>query len=134
MTRGTGIVRCAQLSQRSMWTSVPQIPVRRTRIRTSLMPCSGSGTSSSHRPGSARLFTRARILEREDMSERTRRGQTPFGARARLSGGPRLVDERVHAAGVDAGVGVLLGPADPVLAVPGRVDLDERVAEAGRLR
>ena len=42
-----------------MWTSVPQIPVRSTRMRTSLIPTSGSGTSSSQRPGSARLLTRA---------------------------------------------------------------------------
>jgi hypothetical protein len=42
-----------------MWTSVPQIPVRRTRIRTSLMPMVGSATSRSERPFSARSFTRA---------------------------------------------------------------------------
>src|SRR5919198_3342177 len=42
-----------------MCRSVPQMPVRWTRIRTSLMPISGSATSSSHRPGSARLFTSA---------------------------------------------------------------------------
>src|SRR3954468_20551054 len=61
-TSGTGTVRCAQASQRWMCTSVPQMPVRCTRIRTSLMPYSGSGTSSSQRPGSGRLFTSARIL------------------------------------------------------------------------
>src|SRR5882724_6233759 len=42
-----------------MWTSVPQIPVLSTRTRTSLIPTSGVGTSSSHRPFSARLFTSA---------------------------------------------------------------------------
>src|SRR5687768_10857726 len=42
-----------------MCRSVPQMPVRWMRILTSLMPTSGSGTSSSQRPGSARLFTRA---------------------------------------------------------------------------
>ena len=35
------------------------MPVARTRIFTSLMPISGSGTSSSQRPRSARLFTSA---------------------------------------------------------------------------
>ena len=59
ITSGTGIVRCAHASQRSMWTSVPQIPVMPTRIRTSLIPISGSATSSSQTPGSARLFTSA---------------------------------------------------------------------------
>src|SRR6266576_1148529 len=44
-----------------MCRSVPQIPAHRTRIFTSLMPGSGSGTSSSHRPRAARLFTRAFI-------------------------------------------------------------------------
>src|SRR6266704_6385856 len=44
-----------------MWTSVPQMPVRSTRIRTSLMPILGSGTSSSQRPVSDFLFTRAFI-------------------------------------------------------------------------
>ncbi len=41
---------------------VPQMPVARTRILTSLMPISGSGTSSSHRPRSSRLFTNAFTL------------------------------------------------------------------------
>ena len=53
------IVRCAHASQRWMCTSVPQIPVLATRILTSLIPTPGSGTSSSQRPGSARLFTSA---------------------------------------------------------------------------
>src|SRR2546430_344240 len=44
-----------------MCRSVPQIPVMRTRTRTSLMPGWGAGTSSSHKPFSARLFTRAFI-------------------------------------------------------------------------
>src|SRR5580692_12016565 len=44
-----------------MCKSVPQIPVQSTRILTSLMPGSGSGTSSSQRPRSARLLTRAFI-------------------------------------------------------------------------
>src|SRR4051794_11426715 len=61
ITSPIGIVRCAQASQLEMCRSVPQIPVRSTRIRTSLMPISGSGTSWSHSPGSGRAFTSARI-------------------------------------------------------------------------
>src|SRR5262245_15185926 len=45
-----------------MCTSVPQIPVRNTRIRTSLPPISGTGTSSSQRPGSRFDFTSAFIV------------------------------------------------------------------------
>src|SRR5689334_9039744 len=44
-----------------MWRSVPQMPVLRTRIRTSLMPTSGSGTSFSRSPSAASAFTSARI-------------------------------------------------------------------------
>src|ERR1700688_4390108 len=44
-----------------MCRSVPQIPVLSTRILTSLMPGSGSGTFSSHKLRSARLLTRAFI-------------------------------------------------------------------------
>src|ERR1700680_1192590 len=44
-----------------MCKSVPQIPVQSTRILTSLMPGSGSGTFSSQRPCAARLLTRAFI-------------------------------------------------------------------------
>ena len=58
-TMGTGIVRCAQSSQLYMCKSVPQMPVRSTRISTSLMPTSGSGTSSSQRPGFRSFFTSA---------------------------------------------------------------------------
>src|SRR3954466_15217774 len=42
-----------------MWTSVPQMPVRRISISTSLMPVSGTGTSSSQRPSSGFFLTRA---------------------------------------------------------------------------
>src|SRR5579885_2963965 len=42
-----------------MWTSVPQIPARRTRIRTSLMPVLGASISSSHKPGSRLLLQSA---------------------------------------------------------------------------
>src|SRR5229473_287709 len=44
-----------------MCRSVPQMPARRTRISTSLMPMVGSGTSSSHSPGSDLLLTSAFI-------------------------------------------------------------------------
>src|ERR1700676_4899481 len=44
-----------------MCKSVPQIPVQSTRILTSLMPGSGSGTFSSQRPRASRLLTRAFI-------------------------------------------------------------------------
>src|SRR5260370_31310704 len=44
-----------------MCRSVPQMPVGRTRILTSLMPTWGSGTSSSHRPRASRLLTGAFI-------------------------------------------------------------------------
>src|SRR5713101_3930677 len=42
-----------------MCRSVPQIPVRWTRMSTSLIPGLGSGTSVSHSPRSARLLTSA---------------------------------------------------------------------------
>ncbi len=42
-----------------MCRSVPQMPVRSTLISTSPGPTSGSGTSISHRPGSAFAFTSA---------------------------------------------------------------------------
>src|SRR5829696_4334450 len=44
-----------------MWRSVPQIPVRRTRMRTSLTSGRGSGTVSSERPGPGAVFTSASI-------------------------------------------------------------------------
>src|SRR6202167_5940107 len=42
-----------------MCTSVPHMPARCTRIRTSLMPMRGFSTSSSQRPGSFLLLTSA---------------------------------------------------------------------------
>src|SRR6266699_2672672 len=45
-----------------MWMSVPQMPVRSMRIRTSFRLALGSGTSSSHRPGCAFLLTNAFIV------------------------------------------------------------------------
>ena len=87
----------------------------RTRISTSLMPISGTGTSSSHRPGSARLLRSARI-DRED----------------RCSG---LVEaEREHPPRLDAHVRMPLGPRDPLGAVAGRVDFGQGGAESGDRR
>src|SRR6185295_18726856 len=51
----------AQSFQSKMCRSVPQIPVRSTRIRTSLMPISGSGTCVSVRPGPGACLVRASI-------------------------------------------------------------------------
>src|SRR5229473_2818129 len=45
-----------------MCRSVPQIPVSWTRIRTSLIPIVGSGTSSSHNPGFSYRLRRAFIM------------------------------------------------------------------------
>src|SRR5213593_2485728 len=42
-----------------MWTSVPQMPARRTRMSTSLIPGRGASMSSSQSPGSRLLFTSA---------------------------------------------------------------------------
>src|ERR1700726_118620 len=59
---GTGIVFCAQASQLYICTSVPQIDVLKTRISTSSPFTSGTGTVSSHKPGSAFAFTTACIV------------------------------------------------------------------------
>ncbi len=59
ITIGTGTVAAAQASQEWMCRSVPQIPVFSTLIRTSLMPISGSGTSSRLKPGPAAVFINA---------------------------------------------------------------------------
>src|SRR3954463_2260792 len=45
-----------------MWTSVPQIDVFLTRIRTSLMPGVGTETSVNCNPGPARSLAMARIF------------------------------------------------------------------------
>src|SRR5207248_11800075 len=62
MVSGTGIVFCAQASQLYICTSVPQMEVLRTRIRTSSPSTSGTGTCSSHKPGSGLAFTTACIV------------------------------------------------------------------------
>src|SRR5579875_3113966 len=64
-----------------MWRSVPQMPVSSTRIRTSLMPIVGFGTSSIHSPRSARLFTNARI----NISPKLRAAHRSLRRRATLS-------------------------------------------------
>src|SRR5664280_549415 len=61
-TRGGRMFFAAQGSHASMWRSVPQIPVRWTRIRTSLIPTAGSGQSRSSRPGPSADLTRASIV------------------------------------------------------------------------
>ena len=53
------MVFCAQASQFQMCTSVPQMLVLRILISTSLMPTSGTGTSSSQRPTSRFALTSA---------------------------------------------------------------------------
>ena len=50
-TSGGVTAPCAHSFQSAMCTSVPQMPVRSTRISTSLMPIVGSGTSASVSPG-----------------------------------------------------------------------------------
>src|SRR5207249_11925583 len=62
MVIGTGIVFWAQASQLYICTSVPQMDVLRTRMRTSSPATSGTGTFSSHNPGSAFAFTTACIV------------------------------------------------------------------------
>src|SRR6266480_5916411 len=62
MVIGTGIVFWAQASQLYICTSVPQMEVLRTRMRTSSPATSGTGTFSSHNPGSAFAFTTACIV------------------------------------------------------------------------
>src|SRR5439155_15574876 len=62
MVIGTGIVFCAQACQLYMCTSVPQIDGFVTWMSTSSTPTVRTGTSSSHSPGSARLFTTACIV------------------------------------------------------------------------
>src|ERR1041385_662276 len=62
ITSGTGIVALAQSSHSWMCRSVPQMPVFQTRILTSLIPGSGTGTSSTHSPRSALFFTSAFIV------------------------------------------------------------------------
>ena len=58
-TIGTGIVFCAHASHLKMCRSVPQMPVLKTRMSTSLIPMVGSGTSCSQRPGSDFALTSA---------------------------------------------------------------------------
>src|SRR5437588_124111 len=59
---GTGMVFCAHSSHFQMCTSVPQMAVLRTRIRTSLWPTSGLLTWTSFRPGPGVTLASAFIL------------------------------------------------------------------------
>src|SRR5450759_1128781 len=61
ITRGGRMVFAAHGAHASMWRSVPQMPVRWTRTRTSLIPTAGSGQSRSSRPGPSAVLTRASI-------------------------------------------------------------------------
>src|SRR6478672_10603616 len=61
ITRGGLTAPCAHSFQSKMCRSVPQIPVRSTRISTSLMPICGSGTWVSVSPGPGACFVRASI-------------------------------------------------------------------------
>ena len=63
ITIGTGMVRWAQSSHFKMWISVPQIDAFFTRTRTSLIPISGTDTSSSQSPGSGLALTSAFIIK-----------------------------------------------------------------------
>ena len=56
---GTGMVRWAHSSQLKIWTSVPQMAVRRILMTTSFLPGEGLGTSSSHKPCSRFALTSA---------------------------------------------------------------------------
>src|ERR1700722_4955221 len=81
-----------------MCTSVPQMPVRYTRISTSLMPMVGSGISSIDNPGAACAFTKAFT-------------RSPVSARGLLHHRriPMLHDFAVHdAEHIEPGGGVLL--------------------------
>ncbi len=53
---------CAHLSQRSMWTSVPQTDAASTRTRISPGPGCGMGTSRTAAPGAAFSLTSARMV------------------------------------------------------------------------
>lgn len=61
ITRGVRTTRCAHPFHVAIWTSVPQIPVRRTLINTSLGPGAGTGSSMSSSPGPGFVLTNALI-------------------------------------------------------------------------
>src|ERR1700674_274696 len=83
ITIGTGIVFCAHASQLYICMSVPQIEAFWTRMRTSLGPTSGIGTSSNPSPGSGRRFTSACIV----LLTRSRIDEREVGAMIFLEGG-----------------------------------------------
>ena len=88
ITSGTGIVFCAHASHEWMCRSVPQMPVLRTRIRTSLIPISGSGTSSSQSPGSAFALTSARTAPPSSCRVGHRRLGEPWADYRKLPASP----------------------------------------------
>src|ERR1700689_2776981 len=69
-----------------MWRSVPQIPVRDTRIRTSSGPTPGISTSRSQRPGSAlsltRAFTLPPVCSERSLLQSAAGGSDPLGIEA----------------------------------------------------
>ncbi len=102
-----------------MCRSVPQIPVLRTRIRTSLIPISGSGTSSSQRPSWAFALTSARTPTSSQDPACGRSGSAtdalPYGCR--VPGRRILTVVGCHAGGEIGNVvvgGVLPPPGDTV--------------------
>src|SRR3954452_2230906 len=115
-TSGGLMVLAAHASQDSMWMSVPQMPVLRTRMRTSLMPGRGSGTVSSVTPGPGAAFTSASIGP-----PRLSRPARHYRPEAGASGSPRVVGP------VDDGI---LHAADPLDLAPGPITGFE---EHGRL-
>src|ERR1700720_1187528 len=61
-----------------MWTSVPQTPARRTRMRTSSSRILGSATSLSLKPGDADSFTSAFTSENSVGSRKKLLGRGAF--------------------------------------------------------
>src|SRR5450755_4391654 len=80
---GTGIVFCAHSSHFQMWTSVPQMAVLPTRIRTSLCPTSGLFTWTSFSPGPGVVFESAFIVSSMAMDPLANGAERPahFGKR-----------------------------------------------------
>src|SRR5712671_621165 len=123
-----------------MWRSVPQIPVLRTPIRTSLMPIAGSGTFSRLSPGPGAVLTNASITV---VCRLARSGAVSVDDSGRdLTGDPQAVASRTPSRGPGAPSVVVrvLGPiddrvlhgADPVdlAADPiARLEEDRRVAK-----
>ena len=90
-----------------MWTSVPQMPVRITLIKTSLIPILGTSISSSQSPCSRLLFTSAftyTTIANRGSRENRNSGQTASS----LRGDHGIPDSRVCGAGRRLGIDVTL--------------------------